>query len=921
MDKKYYCVISHTHWDREWYMPFEQFRVRLVELMDRLFKIIEKNPEFVFHMDAQTIVLEDYLEIRPEKRELLEKLIQDGNILVGPWYLQNDFYLTSGEATIRNLLFGTELANKFGKCAKAGYAPDQFGNMSQLPQILNGFGIDNFIFGRGYGKYLRDEKGHPLRDKNGAAIREKAPTEFVWEGPDGSKVYAIHMKYWYNNAQRIYSHTNKALELLETIETLFEGYATTPYLLLMNGVDHLEAQDDLMDVLKKLEGQLPKGKKAYQETLGNYVEEIKSYVEENGIDLSVYKGELRDGHDWELLKGTLSSRVYLKQSNCKAQTDLEQKLEPLSSMYELFGGKGSYDNDYLKYIWKELLKNHPHDSICGCSRDEVHANMEDNYTRIKTLTDYLLEKKLQDIANHSEINTKSSEDNIICLVNSTGYEQKGVVPVRIMFLQKENVEGFGIFDAKGERVEFVVTNIESIKKDVFSPLNLPGVLDVKVFDILLLNEGTKGFSVKGLLVKKTKEFEDGVVATNCSEKSADQFPVTIENENISLSVGESGVISVTNKKQNKTIENAIVLEDLPDRGDAYVYFKSADEPLYSTSFPAKVKISENSVMKKSIEISYDMEIPKSYDFNNRKRSEEKATIPVTLKLALEKENDILKIDTKINNIATDHRMRLLVDTGISADMSFADTPFDIIERDVTPQYPDTMSDVHPNTSFAGIRNGNEGVVVYTNGNHEYEHLKDKKSVLAFTLLRSNGYITMGDNYESPVGAQWDVPGNQCSREITANFGMEFFSCNLGNLAIKSAIYRALVNVVFASCDEKKYAGGRFAIQGSTNPEFYYLKDPYPDIKIPDNTPIVEVQGDGIIVSALKMMHFFENRILMRLVNMSNSPQSVTVKFTGRIKTANLAEDVVNGLEETSDGSYVFEMEKSEIKSLVLDDNI
>ena len=917
MNKKYYCVISHTHWDREWYMPFEQFRVRLVELMDRLFKIIEKNPEFVFHMDAQTIVLEDYLEIRPEKRELLEKLIQSGNIMVGPWYLQNDFYLTSGEATIRNLLFGTEIANKFGKCSKAGYAPDQFGNMSQLPQILNGFGIDNFIFGRGYGKYLRDEKREPVRDKKGGAIREKAPTEFIWEGPDGSKVYAIHMKYWYNNAQRIYADTGKAVELMNTIEKLFDGYAVTPYLLLMNGVDHLEAQDDLIDVLEKLKEEMPEEKKVFQDTLENYVKSVKSYVSEQGMDLSVCKGELRDGHDWELLKGTLSSRVYLKQANCKAQTDLEQRLEPLSSMYELFGGKGSYDNDYLKYVWKELLKNHPHDSICGCSRDEVHANMEDNYTRIKTVTDYLLEKKLQDIANHSEINTKDKDDNIICLVNSTAHEQKGVVPASVMFLQEESVEGFSIYDSKGEKVEFIVTNIELIKQDVFSPLNLPGVLDVKVFDILLFNEGTKGFSVKGLLVKKTGEFEEGIVATGCTEESAEQFPVTIENDNISVAVGESGIISVTDKKQERTVENALVIEDMPDRGDAYVYFKSPDEPLYSTSFPAKVKISENTVMKKSIEITYAMEIPKSYDFKNRKRDDEKVTIPVKLKLTLEKASDVLKTEIKLNNTAKDHRMRLLVDTGIVSDISFADTPFDIVERDITPQYPDTMSDVHPNTSFAGIRSESEGVVVYTNGNHEYEHLKDTKSVLAFTLLRANGYITMGDNYESPVGAQWDVPENQCLREISTSFGMEFFDCSLGVLATKSAIFRTPVNVVFASCDEKKYAGGRFAIQGSTNPEFYYLSDLYPDMKIPDNKSVVEIKGDGIAVTAFKMMHTGERNFILRLLNMNSTAQEVKINYMGKISIGNMLEDITAVLDKPDKGKHVLQMRGKEIITLII----
>jgi len=101
-------------------MPFDKFRLKLVDMFDHLLDIIAQYPEYIFHMDAQTVVLEDYLEIRPGKRELLKKYIAKGNIIVGPWYLQNDFYLTSGEATIRNLLEGRRLAKEFGGCGTAG---------------------------------------------------------------------------------------------------------------------------------------------------------------------------------------------------------------------------------------------------------------------------------------------------------------------------------------------------------------------------------------------------------------------------------------------------------------------------------------------------------------------------------------------------------------------------------------------------------------------------------------------------------------------------------------------------------------------------------------------------------------------------------------------------------------------------------
>lgn len=192
MLKKQYCVISHTHWDREWYLPLENFRMRLVDLIDNLLDILEKDENYRFHLDAQTIVLQDYLEIRPYKRALLEKLIRSGNILVGPRYVQNDFHLTSGEATVRNLLIGTAIAEEYGCCMKIGYAADQFGLIAQLPQILNGFDMDTCVFGRGF---------------------DRGVTEFYWDGEDGRRVLCEHMKFWYNNAQRFPANPESALYL------------------------------------------------------------------------------------------------------------------------------------------------------------------------------------------------------------------------------------------------------------------------------------------------------------------------------------------------------------------------------------------------------------------------------------------------------------------------------------------------------------------------------------------------------------------------------------------------------------------------------------------------------------------------------------------------------------------------------------
>ena len=101
-------VVSHTHWDREWYLPFQLFRVRLVDLIDHLIDLLERDPTFRhFNLDGQTAMIEDYLEIGPEKRAALQRLARAGRVSVGPWYVLNDEFLASGESTVRSLLIGT----------------------------------------------------------------------------------------------------------------------------------------------------------------------------------------------------------------------------------------------------------------------------------------------------------------------------------------------------------------------------------------------------------------------------------------------------------------------------------------------------------------------------------------------------------------------------------------------------------------------------------------------------------------------------------------------------------------------------------------------------------------------------------------------------------------------------------------------
>jgi len=150
-------IVAHTHWDRDWYLVFNEYRAKLVKLTDSLLNILETDRNFRnFTFNGQTVVLEDYLEVKPTKRPLLEKYVKNGRISVGPFYILPDEFLVSAESIVRNTMLGHQIAQQFGRIMKAGYIPDPFGHIAQMPQILAGFGINSLIFARGFGNEFSD---------------------------------------------------------------------------------------------------------------------------------------------------------------------------------------------------------------------------------------------------------------------------------------------------------------------------------------------------------------------------------------------------------------------------------------------------------------------------------------------------------------------------------------------------------------------------------------------------------------------------------------------------------------------------------------------------------------------------------------------------------------------------------------------
>ncbi|MBV9614198.1 MAG: hypothetical protein JO031_01935, partial [Ktedonobacteraceae bacterium] len=398
-------IVPHTHWDREWYQTFQQFRIRLVKTIDKLLDILDSDENFrYFMLDGQTIVLDDYLEIQPEQEEHLKRYTRAGRILVGPWYLQPDEFLVSGESLIRNLQIGLRRAAEFGSIMQVGYVPDCFGHIAQLPQILQGVGIDNAVFWRGVGA-------------------EATTSEFYWTAPDGTKVLVVHLAdpVGYSNARFLPLNPEEFVARVELLASNILPQATTNNLLFMNGSDHLEPQNGLPAVIETANGLLahinPEHEKIlthsvngsaqqgsnrhkkHFDSISVHIGTLPEYIErvrQQNTDFPTLSGEMRSSQYAHLLPSVLSTRMWIKQQNAATEHLLEHVVEPLTAWATTLSAP--YPQGLVRAAWKYLLQNHPHDSICGCSIDQVHRENSVRFAQSLQICESIIALALQQLS-------------------------------------------------------------------------------------------------------------------------------------------------------------------------------------------------------------------------------------------------------------------------------------------------------------------------------------------------------------------------------------------------------------------------------------------------------------------------------------------------------------------------------------------
>ncbi|GBF23195.1 mannosylglycerate hydrolase [Candidatus Gastranaerophilus sp. (ex Termes propinquus)] len=354
MKKTVYAYL-HTHWDREWYRDKEEFNLRLLEVVDEILQELESGRAPCFYFDGQTSALEDYLKFRPEKLGAIKQLIAEKKLFIGPFFVSADSFLTSRLSLEKNLEIGLEYARSLGQNEFIGYMSDTFGHSKGMPELLKSFGINNAIIWRGAPDISAD---------------------LIWEGINTTRlVQGYFMDVLHQNLP-----ISKRAELLEDVLEKIAKHSGKS-LLLPIGADHLAILKDANKTIEEINKYL----KNFQVVLSSPFDYLKTVEKREAV-----AGELLDNSCTYLLKGVWSSRIYQKVRNAKLQWELTKIVEPLD---RLSGGRWRTN---INYAYKELIKNHAHDSLYGCSTDPVHKQVDARFDRVESVLNGVKKRILRD---------------------------------------------------------------------------------------------------------------------------------------------------------------------------------------------------------------------------------------------------------------------------------------------------------------------------------------------------------------------------------------------------------------------------------------------------------------------------------------------------------------------------------------------
>ena len=809
-------VVAHTHWDREWYHPAERVRQRLVPLVDELLDE-PPHPGESFLLDGQAIVLEDYLDVRPERAAELSTLLRDGRLEAGPWYVLADELIPGGEALVRNLLAGCRIVRHLrGEPPAILYCPDSFGHPAILPELAHGFGCELIVLWRGFG-----------------GARWPAGDTVQWRGPSGQvvTVYALPPD-GYEFGRSLPADAVAARERWAHIASVLAPRNVTGVALLLNGADHharQRAQRESVHALAAAAHPVV----VHASTLRAAADAIVSAAAR--VRVPVVQGELRDsyGYAWTL-QGTLGSRAAQKRRNARAERRLVRDVEPWIALGAQGGSEAT--RALLRAAWRTLLQSHPHDTLCGTSIDAVGAAMETRLAATEGQSRGLREDALLALVGHDRERARATvgaSGSVVLLRNPAPRARGGVVELTLSAQIASVAVGPGSAERQGASRRVPAWRVADMPLQILARRERVSLTEApraypradRVAEVRAL--GWVG-RMPGYAVE-TRAQRGGPPAPVSQPVRVNGF--VLDNGHVQVTVSDTGDVRVEDRATGRIVERLLSLEQCVEAGDLYT--PAPRDPLAAARV-TRVWTSMRGPLRGEITIEYAL--------GEGARGRGRCRLRVQLDAAL----PAVRVVVDGENSSGDHRLRLRIATGLRRAVTLADAAFFPATREplVVPEPDQRMERVvvtAPLHRWVTRFGATAGATLFSDGLAEYESLAD--GAIAVTLLRAVGTLSRADLPERPGHAGWpaETPAAQSLGAYSAHFALALHGSDAA--AVRDEIERLADDVLLP-------------IMGET------LRS---SLDAPHRAGGVELEGEGLAFSAA-MPAQRDGWIVLRCVN-------------------------------------------------------
>jgi alpha-mannosidase/mannosylglycerate hydrolase len=727
--------------------------MRLVNVLDEVFAKLESDPAFaVYVMDGQTIPIYDYLEIRPEKCPMVERFVKEGKFRLGPWYVLPDEWLVSGESLIRNILTGRALSGAMGAPAsRAGFLCDMFGHTGQMPQILDQLGIPVAFVWRG--THENQVHGH-----------------FNWQAPDGTIIPTFRFSrngYCTYASEVRCDRCRPEVFVDRLVAHVLEEAKRSPAgpILLFDGCDHTPIEPNTPEYIRLANERLAsRGIRIVHSDLDHYMEDMLKG--RSAITLTM-KGELRESGsgpgDGHLIPGVLSSRIHLKQRNAACEDELCLWAEPFSAFAADLGNP--YPEGFLRVSWKHLIENHPHDSMCGCSVDQVHQDMIYRFDQSLGISSRLTANALKTIALAAAPSSFPDSCRAVVVFNPTAEEINGPTDIDISFpagWPKKFQEFFGY----EEKFAFRLTGPDS--REI--PWQLAGHTKPDASQTIVHITAPLRVPAYGYTFLTVAPVEGPVRFPGRMTTAHD----TIENEYLRVQVRSNGTLSVTDKRTGKRYEDFLTFEDCADIGDGWFHGIAVNDRAYlSSACPADVAVTADGIGKAILRIALNFPVPEAFGFTRMERYSRMTSLRIVSDVTLRAGSDHIEVVTTVENTARDHRLRVLFPTNLAGESFLSDAAFNVVERQIALPKDNAARfeldvETRPRITWTAFGDGRNGIAVVSRGLPECTVVDTPERPLALTLFRA---FKRAAFYASPEGEGGQILGPHTFRyDIVAYAG-------------------------------------------------------------------------------------------------------------------------------------------------------